>query len=179
MCSSDLDDPWPDLAVADVSFISLTRVLPALRGLLRQGQQPRWPAGADPVVDAKAEGRPAQACSSAAAPAMDPPAEPEAVLLVKPQFEVGRDRVGKKGVVRDSRDQALAIATVLQSALNLGWYYQGLTWSPLVGPAGNLEYLLWLTAGQASLPAPALEDLQALTMAARTHLSPPQAQTQG
>jgi 23S rRNA (cytidine1920-2'-O)/16S rRNA (cytidine1409-2'-O)-methyltransferase len=82
-------------------------------------------------------------------------------------------------VVRDSRDQALAIATVLQSALNLGWYYQGLTWSPLVGPAGNLEYLLWLTAGQASLPAPALEDLQALTMAARTHLSPPQAQTQG
>jgi 23S rRNA (cytidine1920-2'-O)/16S rRNA (cytidine1409-2'-O)-methyltransferase len=68
----------------------------------------------------------------------------ELVLLVKPQFEVGRSRVGKKGVVRDPNDHADAIAQVLQSAQKLGWIYKGLTWSPLTGPAGNIEYLLWL-----------------------------------
>ena len=68
----------------------------------------------------------------------------EAVLLVKPQFEVGREKVGKKGVVRDPVDQAEAIWQVLEVAQGLGWRYQGLTWSPLIGPAGNIEYLLWL-----------------------------------
>lgn len=68
----------------------------------------------------------------------------ELVLLVKPQFEVGRDRVGKKGVVRDSKDHADAIAQVLQASQKLGWTYRGLTWSPVTGPAGNIEYLLWL-----------------------------------
>lgn len=68
----------------------------------------------------------------------------ELVLLVKPQFEVGRDRVGKKGVVRDHKDQADAIAQVLQASQKLGWAYRGLTWSPVTGPAGNIEYLLWL-----------------------------------
>ena len=68
----------------------------------------------------------------------------EVVLLVKPQFEVGREKVGKKGVVRDPIDQAEAIWRVLAAAQALGWRYQGLTWSPLVGPAGNIEYLLWL-----------------------------------
>ena len=68
----------------------------------------------------------------------------EVVLLVKPQFEVGRDRIGKNGVVRDPTDQANAILQVLQAAEALEWAYCGLTWSPLVGPAGNIEYLLWL-----------------------------------
>jgi 23S rRNA (cytidine1920-2'-O)/16S rRNA (cytidine1409-2'-O)-methyltransferase len=68
----------------------------------------------------------------------------EAVLLVKPQFEVGRDRVGKKGVVRDSATQADAIFQVWKAARALGWEERGLTWSPLLGPAGNIEYLLWL-----------------------------------
>jgi 23S rRNA (cytidine1920-2'-O)/16S rRNA (cytidine1409-2'-O)-methyltransferase len=68
----------------------------------------------------------------------------EVVLLVKPQFEVGRDRIGKNGVVRDPIDQANAIQQVLRSAEAFGWKYCGLTWSPLVGPAGNIEYLLWL-----------------------------------
>lgn len=95
-----------DLGVMDLSFISLTKVLPAMWSLL---------------------------C---------PPRE--LVLLVKPQFEVGRDKIGKKGVVRHSGDQAEAIATVLQTAQELGWGYRDLTWSPLVGPAGNIEYLLWL-----------------------------------
>ena len=68
----------------------------------------------------------------------------EAVLLVKPQFEVGRERVGKKGVVRDSATQADAIFQVWKAARALGWEERGLTWSPLLGPAGNIEYLLWL-----------------------------------
>lgn len=68
----------------------------------------------------------------------------EVVLLVKPQFEVGRSRVGKNGVVRDPDDRAEAIFQVLQAAQKLGWYYRGLTCSPITGPAGNSEYLLWL-----------------------------------
>ena len=99
-------DIIPDLGVVDVSFISLTKVLPALWELL---QAPR-----------------------------------EAVLLVKPQFEVGKARVGKKGVVRDPKDHADAIAQVLQTAQQLGWQYRGLSWSPITGPAGNIEYLLWM-----------------------------------
>lgn len=67
----------------------------------------------------------------------------ECILLVKPQFEVGKERVGKKGVVRSSTDQAEAIFQVCFSANNLGWKYAGLTWSPIQGPAGNIEYLLW------------------------------------
>lgn len=68
----------------------------------------------------------------------------EAVLLVKPQFEVGREKVGKKGVVRDCETQADAIFQVWKAATALGWEQKGLTWSPLLGPAGNIEYLLWL-----------------------------------
>lgn len=68
----------------------------------------------------------------------------EIVLLVKPQFEVGRNRVGKKGVVRDGKDRADAIAQVLTAAQNHGWLYKGLTFSPITGPAGNIEYLLWM-----------------------------------
>ncbi len=66
------------------------------------------------------------------------------ILLVKPQFEVGKDKVGKKGVVRNPDLQAQAIYEVLQDALELGWQYQNLTYSPITGPAGNIEYLLWL-----------------------------------
>ena len=69
----------------------------------------------------------------------------ELILLVKPQFEVGKSKVGKKGVVRNSKDQALAIYQVLETAQNLEWQYHGLTWSPVTGPAGNIEYLLWLS----------------------------------
>ena len=124
--------PWPDLGVVDVSFISLVKVLPALWRLL---QAPR-----------------------------------EMLLLVKPQFEVGRDRVGKKGVVRDPKDHADAIAQVLQAAQALGWQYRGLTWSPLVGPAGNIEYLLWL-AMEPDQIAPELDALRALAKSAQQALN--------
>jgi 23S rRNA (cytidine1920-2'-O)/16S rRNA (cytidine1409-2'-O)-methyltransferase len=108
---SDTPENYPDFAVVDVSFISLTKILPPLWQLLKPNR--------------------------------------EVVLLVKPQFEVGRERVGKKGVVRDSKDQARAIFQVGSVAISLGWQYRDLTWSPLQGPAGNIEYLLWLhTVGQ-------------------------------
>lgn len=69
----------------------------------------------------------------------------EVVLLVKPQFEVGKEKVGKKGVVRNTGDRARAIMQVWQTARDLGWQYRGLTTSPITGPAGNVEYLLWLS----------------------------------
>jgi 23S rRNA (cytidine1920-2'-O)/16S rRNA (cytidine1409-2'-O)-methyltransferase len=119
------DDPWPDLAVADVSFISLVLVLPALRALLE-------PAGA------------------------------EAVLLVKPQFEVGRERVGKGGVVRDPVAHADAITAVIAAAAPLGWSARGLIASPITGPAGNHEYLLWLGPRPAAGDAVTPESVHAL-----------------
>ncbi|MEY2856274.1 MAG: hypothetical protein RLZZ74_583, partial [Cyanobacteriota bacterium] len=76
----------------------------------------------------------------------------EVVLLVKPQFEVGRERIGKKGVVRDMGDRAAAIMQVWQAAQALGWQYWGLTVSPLTGPAGNVEYLLWLKQTESHQP---------------------------
>ena len=93
----------------------------------------------------------------------------EAVLLVKPQFEVGRGQVGKKGVVRDAGLQAKAIAGVIDAAQGLGWGVAGVTWSPLVGPAGNIEYLLWLRSEASHTPAlqPTPADLLALAEAAR------------
>ena len=104
------EDPRPDLAVADVSFISLALVLPALLALLK-------------------------------------PERCELVLLVKPQFEVGRARVGKGGVVRDPAAHEDAIGGVIAAAAGLGLSAAGLVASPITGPAGNHEYLLWLKPG--------------------------------
>ena len=108
------DEQRPTLAVADVSFISLSLVLPALRGLMIT------------------EGLDAKNC--------------EAIVLVKPQFEVGRQRVGKGGVVRDPAAHIDAITGVIAAAQPLGWKPSGLVASPLTGPAGNHEYLLWLSS---------------------------------
>ena len=74
----------------------------------------------------------------------------EVILLVKPQFEVGKEKVGKKGVVRNESDRADAILQVWQAAQKIGWHYHGLTRSPLKGPAGNVEYLLWLSMEESS-----------------------------
>jgi 23S rRNA (cytidine1920-2'-O)/16S rRNA (cytidine1409-2'-O)-methyltransferase len=107
------DDVWPDLAVADVSFISLVQVLPALRNLLRPS----------PTT---------------------PGAGVEALLLIKPQFEVGRQRVGKGGVVRDPLAHQDAIHRVIEASKAQHWKAAGLVASPITGPAGNHEYLIWL-----------------------------------
>ena len=104
--------PPPELVVADLSFISLTLVLPAL-----------------------------VAC---AAPDAD------FVLMVKPQFEVGRDLVGG-GVVRDPVLRSAAVAGVAAAAADLGLGVEGVTASPLPGPSGNVEYFLWLRRDAAPL----------------------------
>ncbi len=68
----------------------------------------------------------------------------ELVVLVKPQFEVGKEKVGKGGVVRDFSLHAEAIEGVVNESKRYGWYPKGLIASPLKGPAGNQEYLLWM-----------------------------------
>ncbi|MGA5294994.1 TlyA family RNA methyltransferase [Streptomyces koyangensis] len=74
------------------------------------------------------------------------------VLMVKPQFEVGRERLGSGGVVRSTQLRAEAVRTVAGHAAGLGLGVLGVTASPLPGPSGNVEYFLWLRAG-----APALD----------------------
>ncbi len=103
------DGRRPDLVVADLSFISLSLVLPAL-------------------------------VASAADDA-------DFVLMVKPQFEVGKGRVGAGGVVRDAGLRAEAVSAVAQTAAGLGLGVLGVTASPLPGPAGNVEYFVWLRRG--------------------------------
>jgi 23S rRNA (cytidine1920-2'-O)/16S rRNA (cytidine1409-2'-O)-methyltransferase len=110
--------PPPGLVTADLSFISLVLVIPAL--------------------------------AACAAPDAD------FVLLVKPQFEVGRGRVGAGGVVRDPALREEALATVAAAALAAGLGVRGVTASPLPGPAGNVEYFLWLARGAAPLDRQAL-----------------------
>ncbi len=68
----------------------------------------------------------------------------ELILLVKPQFEVGKEKVGKGGVVRDHYLHLEAIKGVVNESKKYNWYPKGLIPSPLKGPAGNQEYLLWM-----------------------------------
>jgi 23S rRNA (cytidine1920-2'-O)/16S rRNA (cytidine1409-2'-O)-methyltransferase len=72
-------------------------------------------------------------------------------LMVKPQFEVGKDRVGKGGVVRDLALRAEAVAGVAAAAARRGWGARAVTTSPLPGPSGNVEYFLWLRRGAATV----------------------------
>lgn len=78
--------------------------------------------------------------------------EADLVLMVKPQFEVGRERLGSGGVVRSPELRATAVRAVGGQAMALGLGALGVTASPLPGPSGNVEYFLWLRAG-----APALD----------------------
>jgi 23S rRNA (cytidine1920-2'-O)/16S rRNA (cytidine1409-2'-O)-methyltransferase len=72
-------------------------------------------------------------------------------LMVKPQFEVGKDRVGKGGVVRDPALRAEAVASVADRAEELGWGARAVARSPLPGPSGNVEFFLWLRRGPAAV----------------------------
>jgi 23S rRNA (cytidine1920-2'-O)/16S rRNA (cytidine1409-2'-O)-methyltransferase len=110
----------PDLVVADVSFISLTKVLPAVL------------ACADERFDA--------------------------LVMVKPQFEVGRERVGKGGVVRDPALRREALVAVAEAARGAGAAVVGFASSGLPGPAGNQETFAWLAEGGR---AGAVDDLDA------------------
>lgn len=74
-------------------------------------------------------------------------------LMVKPQFEVGKDRVGKGGVVRDPALRTEAVTTVADAAAARGWGARAVTTSPLPGPSGNVEFFLWLRSGPATVTA--------------------------
>lgn len=79
--------------------------------------------------------------------------EGDLVLMVKPQFEVGKDRVGRGGVVRDLDLRAGAVIGVAEGAGRRGWGARMATVSPLPGPAGNVEFFLWLRRGAATIGA--------------------------
>lgn len=66
------------------------------------------------------------------------------VALIKPQFEAGREKVGKKGVVKDPRVHEEVIFSIFKTAENFGWTVLGLNYSPVRGPEGNIEYLIYL-----------------------------------
>ena len=100
-----------DFFSVDVSFISLTLILPAVRPLLAEHGQ--------------------------------------AMCLIKPQFEAGREKVGKKGVVRDKAVHEEVIEKICSFALENGFSVLGLTFSPVKGPEGNIEYLIYLERSEA------------------------------
>lgn len=108
-----------DLVVADLSFISLTLVLPALAAVSKS--------------------------------------DADFVLMVKPQFEVGRERLGAGGVVRDPELRRSAVLDVAESAYDVGLGTLGIAASPLPGPAGNVEYFLWLRRGASEIDQAALD----------------------
>ncbi len=116
-----------DLTVADLSFISLRLVLPALAACTR-------PDG-------------------------------DLALMVKPQFEVGRDRVGAGGVVRDPALRAEAVQEVAVAAAQLGWGLADVCASPLPGPSGNVEFFVWL---RRDAPAADPERVRAVVTAGAT-----------
>ena len=105
----EINEKFFDLVVADVSFISLTVVLPAMRDV---------------------------------APGAD------FVLLIKPQFEVGKDSLSANGIVNDHRLRAQAIKQVVDCAEQLGMGVRGLVRSGLPGTHGNVEYVLWISANE-------------------------------
>lgn len=102
----DIDDKI-EFASIDVSFISLTKVLPPVKELLTDNG--------------------------------------EIVCLIKPQFEAGREKVGKKGVVRDKKVHEEVIETIVSYARAIGFKTRALSFSPIKGPEGNIEYLLYIT----------------------------------
>lgn len=103
MQPGDIEDE-PDFASVDVSFISLTKILPPAYALIKN--------------------------------------DAEMVCLIKPQFETTREKVGKKGVVRDAKVHEEVILSVLEFASSIGFQILGLTFSPIRGPEGNIEYLV-------------------------------------
>lgn len=107
---TEVQIPEPiDLAVMDVSFISVTLILPVIKRLLKENA--------------------------------------DFICLIKPQFEAGRELVGKKGVVRDPAVHCQVITSVLSSARSFGYSVQGLDYSPITGPEGNIEFICYLKNG--------------------------------
>lgn len=102
----DIGDDIIDFISVDVSFISLTKILPVIKDLLKENG--------------------------------------ESVLLIKPQFEAGKELVEKNGVVRDSEVHEKVIKSVVDFSVDNGFAILGIDFSPIKGPAGNIEYLLYI-----------------------------------
>lgn len=115
-----------DFASADLSFISLTKVLTAISSRIR-------PLG-------------------------------QLVCLVKPQFEAGREKVGKKGVVREPEVHREVLKTITDWVSANGFQILGLTYSPVRGPEGNIEYLLYMEKNEASAPADWSQEIEKVVM---------------
>lgn len=123
-----------DFAATDVSFISLTKILPAAKELLK----------------------------------------PDAymVCLIKPQFEAGREKVGKKGVVTDSKVREEVIEKIETFAASIGFAVKGLDFSPIKGPEGNIEYLLYIQnvqKEQTTAPLERIPEVVAASVQALSH----------
>jgi 23S rRNA (cytidine1920-2'-O)/16S rRNA (cytidine1409-2'-O)-methyltransferase len=103
---SDLIREMPNFASIDVSFISLTLILPVLKTLLVPGS--------------------------------------DIIALVKPQFEAGREQVGKKGIVRDEKVHLQVLNKIIDFSIQQGYYVKNLSFSPITGGDGNIEFLLHL-----------------------------------
>lgn len=84
------------------------------------------------------------------------------VSLIKPQFEAGREKVGKKGVVRDAKVHLEVIEKVIEFARSLELTVLGLDFSPIKGPEGNIEYLLWMEKGRVDRDTPGAINPQAV-----------------
>lgn len=121
--TADLLGGQVDVVVSDLSFISLTVVLPALSEVCVEGG--------------------------------------DMVLMVKPQFEVGRSNVGRNGVVRDPALHVGAVQQVCDAAFALGWGARAVASSPLPGPAGNVEYFAWLRTDAVRVEMTAIEAMVA------------------
>ena len=99
--------------------------------------------------------------------------ESRVVCLVKPQFEAGREKVGKKGVVRDKSAHREVLENFLMNASAAGFAVNGLTWSPIRGPEGNIEYLGFLRPapnGETLPHSVSMNDIAALTDASHDAL---------
>jgi len=118
----DMLETKPEFAVIDVSFISLALVLPVVRQLMLEASEEK-------PLDTN----------------------PEAVCLIKPQFEAGRGKVGKKGVVRNPETHKEVLDAFIENAEKSGFVIKGLTYSPVKGPKGNIEFLGWLGSNGSSI----------------------------
>lgn len=94
----------------------------------------------------------------------------EIVALIKPQFEAGREYVGKKGVVREPKIHRMVIEKVVSFSRELDFVPKGLTYSPVKGPEGNIEYLLWLSRDRNQLDAVTEEGIQSVVAEAHAAL---------
>jgi 23S rRNA (cytidine1920-2'-O)/16S rRNA (cytidine1409-2'-O)-methyltransferase len=122
-----------DFAATDVSFISLTKILPPAKALLKQ--------------------------------------DAYMVCLIKPQFEAGREKVGKKGVVSDPKVHEEVVEKIENFAASIGFRIAGLDYSPIKGPEGNIEYLLYIqNVGEEATRAP-LEEITKIVEASAQALS--------